>query len=74
MHLKSRAWYFDCPLEFTLLREEHLKRSIDAQEVVPQYDDFIGLDEDARTKSMKKKEEANKRIVMRNSEAVDKAL
>jgi hypothetical protein len=73
-HLKSRAWYLECPPEFTPLSEERLKRSIDSQDVVLEYDEFSGLDEDARLKAVKKREEVDKRIAIKNFDAVEKAL
>jgi len=51
-----------------------LKCSINFQELVLEYNEFVGLDEDARVKAKKKREEANKRIAIRNSKAMEKAL
>jgi len=51
-----------------------LKISIDSLEVSLEYKEFVGLDEDSRAKAMKKKEKANKKIAIKNLEAVNKAL
>jgi len=71
--LKTRAWYLDCPPEFTPLLEDHLKKSINSLDAPPEYEEFVGLDEASRTRAVKKREEANKKTAMRNSEVVDKA-
>jgi len=50
-----------------------LKRSIDSLDAPPEYEEFVGLDEASRARAVKKKKETDKKIAIRNSEAVNKA-
>jgi len=72
-HLKLGAWYLNCPPEFTPLLEDRLKRFVDFLDAPPEYEEFAGLDEASRARAVKKREEVDKKIALRNSEAIDKA-
>jgi hypothetical protein len=63
----------DCPPEFTPFPEEHLKQSINSHEIVEDIDEFVGLDDDAKARAIKRRDEADKKIAQKNFEAVDKA-
>jgi len=50
-----------------------LKCSIDSCQVVSNLDEFADLDEDAKVQAIKKRDELDKKVALRNFEVVGKA-
>jgi len=73
LHLKTGAWYWYCTPDFTLPPEVPLKLAVDSQKLLDDIPRFANLNDKAKVKAMKKEEEVDRKIALKNLKAVEKA-
>jgi hypothetical protein len=68
-HLKACPWYIDCKQGFIPQDEEALFETLNECANAPEFDEFAGLDDNAKSRAIKRREAANKRKVDKLEEA-----
>ena len=73
-HLQACLWYIECHFEVTPPEERALFLSLkDVAVVEPEFDEFAGMDPEARTKAVRKREATDRKKVEKWNEAEKKA-
>ena len=73
-HLQAYPWYIECHFRVTPPKERALFLSLkDVAVVEPEFDEFAGMDPEARAKAARKREAADKKKVEKWNDAEKKA-